>query len=362
MMARHRYWAVAAMSTAAAACAATATGPDPAQLLAAGHAVEAERAYRAAVAADPGDPHARDGLGAALAMQGKYDQACPLLAIDSKPLSVDDCWLKGMESERLQQRWAMVAAYGKRADVSTWPHQQQVRFYSLYSEALRQQRDIDALLELYPRMLGVMPEDPDVHYYYARSLEARGHNERALREYELVLELDPEREEVRRYIRRLEQLMRQSGRSAATRVELLATPSAAQPASGDSDGVVVEDWSQGSMVAAISVEAISGDYAGPVSAMEVEVRTSVWPQGVEPDAILAQVASYAGSFKCPLPPGAYALVTWGPDGLVKAAHLEGVPAHSQACARRNINGWLLPRMRGGYLEVRTPIATARKAR
>ncbi|RMF14596.1 MAG: hypothetical protein D6761_09235 [Candidatus Dadabacteria bacterium] len=342
-----------------AGCAASTPEVDPFALLEAHDAVGAEAAFRERIEADPFNGRWKDGLGAALAAQGRYQEGCPLLTVRSQPLSSDQCWLQAIRQAAAAERWSTVAGYVRRAPVEQFPPAARREVWSAASSAGRATADWDLLLRAYPALIADDPDNAELHYLYGRALERRDKFQEALHEYELARELDPRNADVARYIRRLEARMKQSGGTAAARIEHLGAVS--RPATTAAmDPVRMSAWTHGDVEAVIEIEdlpEVESDASIDTEMLAVDIRVikSHWPSGVNPQRILAKISRAAIDLPCPaMGEKGEVEVVVGPDGIVRKVKATGVSDTIAACLTRSIRAWIFDEMRGGYLHFAFP--------
>ena len=140
---------------------ATTRGPDGHALLAQGKAEQAENWFRAQLRVTPDVASYRDGLGAALAAQERFRQACPLLGPQSKPLSAGECWVRAARLASDAGKWGLVLSYFRQANTKGWQEEEAVTFFQIVAEAAREEVDWGVLIEVYPRQLAFHPSDAE---------------------------------------------------------------------------------------------------------------------------------------------------------------------------------------------------------
>lgn len=345
---------VAVLLVTLLACATVPKSERAWQALDSGDALRAERMFRDLLVDAPADLQLRNGLGAALAAQQRWVEACRLLRADSRPLSAGACWLAAAEEAAAQQRDAQLVRLGREADLDMFGRPEARAFLHLATAAARRLEAWDELLGMYPRLLAVDPGVPRTHYLYARALEQRERFDQALREYELALALAPDDDEIERYLRRLRVTIQRRGATSSARIEQFDAPASARRHAPD-DGVRVQAWDGGVITATIQIEEQDGAGAPAGGHAAVEVLRSHWPSDAEPEAITAEIARLARELRCPGVYNGWIELTFGSEGSVSDFRGEGVPAD---CLRRQVRSWFLPAIRGGYLRVRLPVPYA----
>ena len=356
-----RYWIILA-AVGSAGCASSQK-QDPFLLLEKKMYETAEQEFRLAVRQHPDRGEYRDGLGAALAGQKRFQEGCPLLSPTSKPISAPACWIAAASNAAAADRHSTVLSYARRVDTQNWPPADIQKFYTISAEAARRESDWDHLIEAYPRLLSAQPEDAKLHYLYARALEQRKYYEQAYREYQMAVELDPKNDDVKRYLNRLKAQMEKGSTSAAARIENIDT----EKSGPTKDDMRVRTWEHGSVEAVIKIESMEtvekdADISTEMLAVPVELISAHWPSNVEPGNVLAQISRLAMNMQCPAV-GAQGriVVTVGPNGTVRNVESFGIKPVVQDCVGREIKAWIFNQLRGGYLKFAFPFPQLNEA-
>ncbi len=348
----NRIVAVVLGAAVASACA-SAQGPTGSALLAQQQYIEAEAEYRRQMRANPEQAGARDGLGASLAGQGKFREACPLLGPSSQPLGSGQCWLDAFESAASDNRSSLVQLYYKQANLKGVESPIAVKILGIVADVARNLQDWELLIEVYPRMLSFNPEDASLHYLYARALEARKYYDRAYREYEMASDLDPENAEVVRYMRRLQAQMKKAGTGSAARIEDLDQASVNRLQAGGDGGVTIQEWGKGSVEAVMNIESMGedSDELAPDLRYPVEILKAHWPSQTFELVVTSRISNQVAGIVCPAlgNPG-QVTVTVGPKGTVTALSVQGLSGSQKDCLSRHIRRWVFDELSGGFLK------------
>jgi len=343
------------LSVAMAACAGIEERLQSASAaLTAGNYKEAEAQYRQVLQAQPGAPGARDGLAAARFHQEAYDEACPLLRADSDPVDARTCWETYMDTAYTVENWRDVLRIWRRVPVSLRKRSEPLQ--AAAAEAARARQNWDALLRIYPLLLGSRPDDANVHYLYGRALAQRERYAQARREYELAASLDPDHDAAKRYARMLTRKMERTGTSGAARIEAFS-PREREKAAAESVEFRQEKLHGGSVRASIRVEDDTGSDATTATTAPAElpfdVVRSIYPDGVSETEILQRVGRWIRDLPCSAPlQSARVVVTWGSRGTVSKFGTTSRDRALKDCLRSSLRGWILSDMQGGYLRVR----------
>ena len=174
---------------------------------------EALAKYREALSINPDYAPAHAGMGEALVRLGRYEEALRAL---ERALAVgpSDWALTGV----LQRLMGQAAAELGRPEAATGHFEGALQFDPYDEEALdrlalvrfRQQR-YEAALELYERLLEVIPEAAQAHANRGATLYHLGRIEEAVRSLEHALSLDPALESARAALEGIRNTLRQSG-------------------------------------------------------------------------------------------------------------------------------------------------------